>query len=261
VLRQLDNTVLAPIFMHTTALAIPDDLVTFQPGESRSVECDLGEMYDPTILAAGAYDVHITFSSRAQDPDLSPPTPQNPNGVCAPGKEPCFTIDVIQVTSPSAPLTIGTPPPGAPPIAKVEIDIEPGIVKNVWPCRLDFLIPVAVLGSADFDASKINHKLVRFGKTGTEALDPTRNLVSAARRMIDVNRDGFRDMLFVFRFKDTGFSCADIPAGLTSFDVNPILTGPAQVVVKNEEGVPVPGQFTTIQITDSDTLRLKLFQQ
>ena len=133
-------------------------------------------------------------------------------------------------------------------------------MKNVWPCRLDFLIPVAVLGSADFDAGEFNHKLVRFGKTGTEALDPTRNLVSAADRMVDVNRDGFRDMLFTFRFKDTGFSCADIPTGLTSFDVNPILTGPARFI-KTVDGLPVSGQFTTIQITDSDTLRLKRFER
>jgi hypothetical protein len=252
VVRQSDSTVLEPIFRHTTALAIPDDLITVQPGESRSVQCDLGEWYDPTILSAGSYDVLITFASRAQDPDLSP------TGVCS--NPPCQAIDIIQVTSPPAALTIGSPPPaGTPPITKVEIDIEPGLQKNVWPCRLDFLIPVAVLGSADFDASKIDPKQVRFGKTGTEALDPTRNLVPGAKRMVDVNRDGFNDMLFGFRFKDTGFSCVDIPAGERSIDVSPILTGPAQIPVRNDDGTPKPGQFTTIQITDSDTLRLKRF--
>ena len=50
-------------------------------------------------------------------------------------------------------------------------------------------------------------------------------------------------MLFTFLFHQTGFSCKDIPSGLNSVTVNPILKGVAG----------------TIEISASDTLRLKRF--
>src|SRR5439155_541383 len=93
----------------------------------------------------------------------------------------------LRTIRPDCMNTAVTPPPGGVPATRVEIDIEPFISRNVWPCLVKLLIPVAVLSSPEFDATKIDPRTVTFGKTGTEALDPTRNLVSAAKRLADVN--------------------------------------------------------------------------
>jgi hypothetical protein len=171
------------------------------------------------------------------------------NGVCTlPGGTGCVpNIWIGAVTSPPQAVAI-TPPPGGVPATRIEIDIEPFISRNVWPCGLKFTIPVAVLSSPEFDASKIDPRTVTFGKTGIEALDPTRNLVGASKRMLDVNGDGLKDMVFAFWFHQTGFSCSDIPTAARSVVVNPILKGKAKIGTQ------------TINFTDSDVLLLKRFE-
>jgi hypothetical protein len=41
----------------------------------------------------------------------------------------------------------------------------------------------------------------------------------------DVKKDGLLDIVFTFRFGDTGFKCSDIPSGQNKADVNRVLTG------------------------------------
>jgi N-acetylneuraminic acid mutarotase len=244
--KLLDGTVvlLDPIISERM-YGIPNDLVTIPAGESFSVPCDLAEMYHPTILKGDAdpakaivYTVEAVYSNYIVDPDL------DANGVCK--SAPCFDVWIGTVASEPADITIqGTP------LSRVGIDIDPFVSANVWPCdgggslvgTLKLTIPVAVLSDENFDASKVDPKTVTFGKTGVEALDPTR--ISAAKRMKDVNQDGLPDMLFTFSFHHTGFSCSDIPAGLNSFTVKPILKGKAVI-----GGQSVP-------FTDSDSLLLK----
>ena len=225
---------------------IPDDLITIPPGGQASVTCDVGKQYDGSLLSAsaatsgGACTVQATYSNYVVDRniDIVSGVCTLPNGIgCIPD------IWIGSVTALAATVTItGTP------VTRAGIDIEPFITPNVWPCGLGLPIVVAVLSREDFDASKVNYKTVTFGKTGVEALDPTRNFISAAQRMRDVNGDGLPDMLLSFWFQQTGFSCSDIPAGQNSFSVNPILKGTAVV----------NGQ--TVPISDSDTLLLKRFQ-
>jgi hypothetical protein len=221
---------------------IPDDLITIPPFGELSVTCDVGKKYDGSLLSAaaatnlGVCEVKATYSNQVVDRNIV-------NGVCTlPGGTGC--IPNIWIGSVTALATMTTMITGTP-VTRAGIDIEPFITANVWPCALRLPIVVAVLGREDFDASKINHKTVTFGKTGVEALDPTRDSVSAAQRMRDVNGDGRPDMLLSFWFQQTGFSCSDIPAGQNSFSVNPILKGTAVV----------NGQ--TIPISDSDTLLLR----
>ncbi len=108
--------------------------------------------------------------------------------------------------------------------AEVGIDIRPWTRMNLEACgsRWD-LLPVAVLSTGDFDATAVDHDTVRFGRTGTEATVVTffRWPMRYAR---DVNGDGLRDMVYTFRFGDTGFSCADIPRGRRYANVVGILT-------------------------------------
>jgi hypothetical protein len=222
---------------------IPDDLVTIGAGAEFSVTCDLAEMFDPTILTAGeTYTVQATYGNQIVDRNIDANGNCTlPSGGCVPG------IWVGAVTSAAETITITAPPPGGP-VIRTEIDIEPFISRNAWPCGLRLTIPVAVLSSPEFDASKIDPKTVTFGKLGTEALDPTRNLVGASKRLFDVNGDGLKDMLFAFWFHQTGFSCGDIPMGSRLATVTPILKGKAKVGTQ------------TINFTDTDILLLKRFE-
>jgi hypothetical protein len=62
----------------------------------------------------------------------------------------------------------------------------------------------------------VNADLIRFGEMGTEAEEVHRTQDGSAKRHEeDVNGDGSLDLVFHFRFGDTGFSCDDIPAGAT----------------------------------------------
>ena len=235
------NLLLDPI-INERMYGIPDDLVTIPDGAEVAVTCDLAKLYDASILSAGTYQVAATYGNQFVDRYIV-------NGVCTlPGGAGCVSnIWIGAISSPPQTVAV-TPPPGGVPATRAEIDIEPFVSRNVWPCGLKLTIPVAVLSSPDFDASKIDPKTVTFGKTGTEALDPTRNLVGASARLFDVNGDGLKDMVFAFWFHQTGFSCSDIPKSFRSVVVNPILKGKAKVGTQ------------TINFTNSDVLLLKRFE-
>ncbi len=107
----------------------------------------------------------------------------------------------------------------------VLIDIRPWSASNLVLCGTRWsLLPVAVLSADGFDATAVDHDTVRFGRTGVEA-----EVASLAGRPLryarDVNGDGLVDMVYSFRFGDTGFSCADIPLGQHSARVEATLSG------------------------------------
>jgi len=109
----------------------------------------------------------------------------------------------------------------------VQIDIRPGSASNLVACRAATArLPVAVLSAEGFDATQLYTDSIRFGRTGTEAevirIGRDERLVQHAR---DVNRDGLPDMIYAFRFGDTGFSCGDIPAGQRRATLEATLTG------------------------------------
>jgi hypothetical protein len=111
----------------------------------------------------------------------------------------------------------------------VDIDIIPGRDPNTWPCRNTTEdLPVAILSTDTFDATIIDAGSVRFGKTGTETSEVHRDDGDkAARHVADVNGDGHDDLVFHFRFGDTGFSCDDIPQGQEAVGLRARLTGEA----------------------------------
>lgn len=106
-----------------------------------------------------------------------------------------------------------------------EIDIKPNSDPSSFGCKSKGSIPVAVLGSATFDATEIDADTVLFGKTGTETGEVHVKKGSAKEHVEDFNGDGFLDMIFHFKFPSTGFSCADIPAGDSSVTLVGTLAG------------------------------------
>jgi hypothetical protein len=91
--------------------------------------------------------------------------------------------------------------------ASVEIDIRPGSDHNHINPRSNGMIPVAVLGSTDFDATQMDSSTVTFGPHEASPLHDGR-----AR---DVNDDGFVDMRFQFAARASGIHCDDDSASLS----------------------------------------------
>ena len=89
----------------------------------------------------------------------------------------------------------------------ISIDIKPGSDPNGVNPTSKGLIPVAVLGSVDFDATQVDSSTVVFGP---DEASPVHD-----GHVDDVNNDGFTDMVFHFKVKKTGIACGDTDATLT----------------------------------------------
>lgn len=104
------------------------------------------------------------------------------------------------------------------PPASIYVDVKPGSDPNSINCLIDApVIPVAILGSAGFDATRVDHTTVRFGRIGIEAqeIHASRKTGELIRHEKDANDDGYFDLVFHFSFEDTGLGCMDTEAWLT----------------------------------------------
>jgi len=90
--------------------------------------------------------------------------------------------------------------------------------------------------------SEVNAASVRFGKTGTEVSDSSPGTG-------DVNGDGVPDLIFHFPIVNSGFSCADIPAGRQDTNVTGIVTG----LTKGTLGAPFAGSDSIRLVTGSNS--------
>jgi hypothetical protein len=89
----------------------------------------------------------------------------------------------------------------------VNIDVQPGDSQPVVNLKSQGVVPVAILSTSTFDATKVNPLSVRFGRTGTEA-SPVHSSLQ------DVNGDGLLDMVLQFKTQSTGFQLGDNQAAL-----------------------------------------------
>ncbi|WP_257448190.1 NHL repeat-containing protein [Archangium lipolyticum] len=90
----------------------------------------------------------------------------------------------------------------------VVIDIEPGDDTNEVGLEHNARVKVAILSTAELDATRVSPSTVRFGATGTEA-----GPVSYSRK--DVNGDGRLDKVLCFKVRQTGLTCDSTSAVLT----------------------------------------------
>jgi hypothetical protein len=91
-------------------------------------------------------------------------------------------------------------------VSLVAIDIKPGSDPNSVNPRSKGVIPVAVLGSIDFDSTQFNFTKVTFGLDGASPAHDG--------HVEDVNNDGFMDAVFHFKTQKTGIACDDLDATL-----------------------------------------------
>jgi hypothetical protein len=98
----------------------------------------------------------------------------------------------------------------------VGIDIKPDSDPNSINPRSKGVIPLAVLGSTDFDAMQVDPSTVTFG--------PDEAAPAHDGHVEDVNDDGFMDMVFHFKTQETGIVCGDTEATLVGeiYDGTPI---------------------------------------
>jgi hypothetical protein len=106
----------------------------------------------------------------------------------------------------------GTPPTGSSCLS-VNIDVQPGDNQPVVNLHSHGVVPVAILSTSAFDATKVNPLTVRFGRTGTEAAPVHFSLQ-------DVNGDGLLDMVLQFRVQSTGLQLGDSQATLMGRNLN-----------------------------------------
>lgn len=91
-------------------------------------------------------------------------------------------------------------------VKQINIEVKPG-VKKLAPLnpKANGKVPVAILGSADFDVTTIKQNSLTFGSTGDEgSLSKCQNVVR------DINRDGYGDLLCHFENSAAGFKGGDI---------------------------------------------------
>jgi uncharacterized protein (DUF2141 family) len=92
----------------------------------------------------------------------------------------------------------------------VNIDIKPGSYPNAINLKSNGNVPVALLGSADFDVSSVDLATVKFGKM--HEMDSGASALRSALQ--DINGDGFMDRVFHFTIKETGLEPSDTMACL-----------------------------------------------
>lgn len=83
------------------------------------------------------------------------------------------------------------------------IDIRPFLDSNPVILRTRGIIPVAVMGSSAVDVKAIDVPTLKFGPAGAS---PTSLLGLPRGLFLDLNRDGFTDLVTIYRTKETGIT-------------------------------------------------------
>ena len=96
----------------------------------------------------------------------------------------------------------------------VHIDIQPRRDSNIVKLFKAGLIPVAILGTEDFDVIDVDVTTLAFGPASAEPLFPLTIPFVFDWAHRDVNRDGFKDLVSHYRTQDTGIALGGTEACL-----------------------------------------------
>jgi len=109
--------------------------------------------------------------------------------------------------------------------ADVRIDVRPGSARNVVNPNSNGMIPVAVLGAADFDVQGVTISALSLSAQGSA----TSAQPQGQGHVADVNNDGYPDIVLNFSIQSTGLKAGDTQL---------CLAGPGFQACDNIETVP-----------------------
>ena len=89
----------------------------------------------------------------------------------------------------------------APTVIPIDVDIKPGSDRNPINVGSRGVIPVAILGSADFDVNDVDVSSLAFGASGAHN--------EGQGEIEDVNEDGYPDLMLHFRTQSVGVQDGD----------------------------------------------------
>jgi hypothetical protein len=95
-------------------------------------------------------------------------------------------------------------------ITQVDIDIKPGSDTNPINLKSRGVIPVAILGTTDFDVTEVDRATLAFGPGGATPAH------KALGHVEDVNDDGYDDLISHYRTQETSLSASDTEACVTA---------------------------------------------
>lgn len=129
-------------------------------------------------------------------------SPRNKGGSChSMFRSGFIAVVLIIVSFVGAPVIVSAQNP--------EVDIKPTSDTNpINPLRSKGVIPVAILGSETFDVADVDRTTLVFGPSG---VSPTHKF---GGHIVDVNMDGFMDLLSHYRTEEAGISSGDTDACL-----------------------------------------------
>ena len=102
-----------------------------------------------------------------------------------------------------------------PSVTYTAIDIKPGSYPNSINPSSNGLIPVAILGSDNFDVTAVNWTTLEFGFESSSPVHDLNDPSVIAEHTVDVDDDGDSDLVLHFRVSETGIACGDTEATLT----------------------------------------------
>jgi len=97
----------------------------------------------------------------------------------------------------------------------VPTDIKPGSDPNSINTKSMGVVPVAILGSEDFDVTTIDVTTLAFGPSGAAPAHDLTDSDTYNDHIQDVNDDGFDDLVSHYKQKETGIACGDTAAQIT----------------------------------------------
>ena len=101
------------------------------------------------------------------------------------------------------------------PIPMVDIDIKPASDPNSINTKSMGVVPVAILGSADFDVTEIDVTTLTFGPDGASPVHDLSDPDTYDLHLQDVNEDGFLDLVSHYKQKEVGLCVDDTEATIS----------------------------------------------
>ena len=103
---------------------------------------------------------------------------------------------------------------------QVEVLIKPGGFPNSIHPNARGVVPVAILGSEDFDVTDVDVTTLRFGPGNAAPGHDLTRAFTYNDHLQDVNLDGHMDLVSHYRIRSTAISCGDESATLTGETIN-----------------------------------------